>query len=546
MRRRSQGQEAGASGLALPRAVGVALVALVVAAGYLHALPSAFHFDDITSVRDNPALDHPGDLRALWAFRPSRFVLYLSLAWNVALTGRAPAGIRAVNVLVHFLNALLVGWIAAELFRRVGAGRRAQKTPRPQVTPEGVGLIAALLFAAHPLATQAVTYIIQRATSLTALFELAAVALYLKARREGRHVWWALSWSSAVIASFTKETAVILPLGVGLLEFTLRGAGARPVRLALLVPYLVVVPLVNWTSHLYNVEERRALTGLTETAAIGHITYLLTQLVVVPRYLGLWLWPAGQNLDHDVAVHPSLDLAVMAGIGCLVAASVGAALARRRYPVLALGWIWFIVCLIPESSLVPIRDVMYEHRTYLPMAGLAWGAAALLADFAAGGRGRVLAPALVVAALVAVTHARNRVWRDEVSLWSDVTVKSPHKARGFNNVAMALEAGGRAGEAEAAYRRAIAVEPDYIYARVNLGRLYGLAGRYREAVAVLEEARTLAPNEVEVMTNLGTAWWGLGDTTRAAAFYRRALEVAPEARQPALNLARLRGLPASR
>jgi Flp pilus assembly protein TadD len=102
---------------------------------------------------------------------------------------------------------------------------------------------------------------------------------------------------------------------------------------------------------------------------------------------------------------------------------------------------------------------------------------------------------------------------------------------------------GRTAEAESTYRRAIAIEPSYVYARVNLGRLYGIRGRNREALRILQEAQRLEPDRVDVLTNLGTAWWALGDTARAAAAYLRALEVEPRAPVPAADLAKMRGLP---
>jgi hypothetical protein len=108
-----------------------------------------------------------------------------------------------------------------------------------------------------------------------------------------------------------------------------------------------------------------------------------------------------------------------------------------------LGWFWFLVTLMPESSVFPIRDVMVEHRAYLPIAGLCWCAAVPLAGWIARGTPGLLAVTLLIVALTAASHMRNLVWRDEVSLWSDVTRKSPHLPRGFNDLGMALEAENR-------------------------------------------------------------------------------------------------------
>jgi hypothetical protein len=157
-------------------------------------------------------------------------VVHLSLALNLALTGRGPVGLRAINLVIHLLASLLVGWIVAELARGEPSDARQRASPRM------VGLVAALLFAAHPLATQAVTYLIQRTTSLAALLELAAVAFFLRARR-GREVrWWAASWSCALLAAQTKEMAVALPIGIALVEATLRAQGRAPARAACSFP----------------------------------------------------------------------------------------------------------------------------------------------------------------------------------------------------------------------------------------------------------------------------------------------------------------------
>ena len=531
------------------------MVALVITAGYFHTLAFPYHFDDFSSIRDNPVLDHPGDLRGIWEFRPSRFIVHLSLALNIALTGRSPAGLRLINLLIHLGASLVVGAIARELARQiaVGGAARADATrargapaseaahPAPAVA-DAIGLLAALLFAAHPLATQAVTYLIQRTTSLAALFELASVALYLRARTRHGAGAWIGSWVCAILAALTKEMSVALPVAIAMIEWSLRRAGAGAVSWKGLIPYLAVFPIVAWTAQLPSTELGAAPIGFRESSEIGRLDYLLTQAIAIPRYLGLWLWPAGQTLDPDLAVRHRIGLDVLLGIGVLAVVSAGAFVVRRRQPLVTIGWAWFLICLLPESSVFPISDVMVEHRAYVPMAGLCWGAAVLLAGFAGMRRERWRLPMLIVLVLALATHARNRVWRDETTLWSDVTRKAPSKARGYNNLAMALDAEGRAAAAESTYRRAIEVESDYVYARVNLGRLYGLQGRTREALAVLEQAQRIEPDRVDVLTNLGTAWWALGDTTRAAAWFRRALEVEPGAPVPAANLARMRGL----
>jgi hypothetical protein len=377
--------------------------------------------------------------------------------------------------------------------------------------------------------------------------------------------------------------AFALPFLIATIELVLqqcgRGAGtsaagdgrrpARPIWPKLL-PYLVVVPIIAVTTQLPAIELDGKLPGLRETTEIGRAEYLWTQLVVIPRYLALAIWPAGQNLDHDVAVRTTPDAMAGGGALLLVALTVIAWGARRRWPLATNGWLWFLVAVLPESSLIPISDVMNEHRAYLPLAGLTWiGALALVnagtaiaarwrtgagprhdaprrggsASGVASGKVNVIATAALVAAAVVplalTTHARNTVWRDELTLWTDVTRKSPDKARGHNNLGLALAARGRLAEAESAYRRAIELDPDYVYARVNLGQLYGTTARPGQALALFEEAVAIDPEHVAALNNLGTARWTLGDLAGAEAAYRQALAVAPDAREPRRNLERL-------
>jgi len=522
--------------------------ALVVAAGYLQTLHYPFHFDDFDWIRDNPALRPPLDLAAIWDFRPSRFVADFTFALNWITTGSSPASFRATNLLIHWLAALLVGWIAAELARAVRGENApgAARAPRaPRALPETTGVFAALIFAAHPLATQSVTYLTQRITSLAALLVLASVAAFLRARRTGGNAAWAGSWALAVAAALTKEMAVALPFAIVGLEAWLRAVRAPGRAGALrLAPFFLILPLVVWTARHPLGPGQRVAGGLRETADIGRVEYFLTQMTVIPRYLGLAIWPAGQCLDPVPPLHSAPDAAVLGGAALLVALTVVAVALRARAPLALAGWGWFLVTVAPESSLIPIRDLMMEQRVYLPLAGLCWAAAAGLAALTARSA-RVAAVAALVVTLTTVTHARNRVWRDELSLWSDSVAKSPGSARARNNLGLALEAEGRVAEAERAYRAAVAVEPAHVFARVNLGRLYGRSRRTEEALRVLGEADSLSPGDPLVLNNLGTAWWSKGDTAHAAALYLRALDADPASPYASANLARMRrGLPA--
>jgi tetratricopeptide (TPR) repeat protein len=509
------------------------LVLAVVAAGYLHALGYPFHFDDLSNIRDNAALGPPPDVAGLWHFRPARIALYLSLALNALVTGRTAPGIRAGNLLIHAVAACLVGGIATRLAAAFDARRAEAGRPVPTGRAARVGLWAALLFAAHPLATQAVTYDIQRTASLAALLELGAVACWLEARERGAWPAGAGLLVCAALAALTKEMAVALPLLLVMLAMRL----GSPRAWRWVAASFVAWPILLLTMRLPSATLPAGTIGFRETSGIGRLAYLLTQLTVVPRYLRLFLWPRGQSLDPAAAVHPHLDAAVLTGALALASLTLLFVLQRRSRPLALVGWLGCLIALLPESSVFPIRDVMVEHRMYLPLAGLAMIVADQLADLRGASRWAV--PAALVVVLTGVTVARNRVWRDEVALWSDVLAKAPASVRGYDNRGLAFEAAGRTVEAEADYRHAIALDSTDVYSLVNLGRLAGQQGRPREGLPLLERARRLAPDAEPALNDLGLTWMALGDTTRAVEAWRTALRAHPEARGPAENLARL-------
>jgi Flp pilus assembly protein TadD len=313
--------------------------------------------------------------------------------------------------------------------------------------------------------------------------------------------------------------------------------------------------------------------------------------------------PVGQTVDHDVALRTSLAepavLASAAVLLALAAAAAGLLLAaspRRSRPVdpaarlAALGIVWFFLALSVESSLIPIVDLMYEHRVYLPFAGLSLTMATLVALGArrlAPGRAAVFTVGvglLLAGVLGGVTWKRNGAWASEVALWTDAVEKAPRKARprhnlgvvlnaqgrraeamallqeavrldpnyaqGHESLGVALSDAGRESEAEAQFRKAIALDPKAAAPWYDLGTLRFDARRYAEAIPFFEQAIARRPGYADAYANLGACWNGLGRSADAVKVLTDAREVIrdhPLARaQLALALAQVGDLAAAR
>jgi tetratricopeptide (TPR) repeat protein len=426
---------------------------------------------------------------------PNRYVGYLTFALNVRLAGLSVVAFRAVNVAVHLANALLVYALVRLAF---GAPRLSRSRLEPAAG--AIALVTALLFAVHPLQTEAVTYVVQRLTSLATLLYLAAAVLWLRLRlrdEAGRLRGWGRALAllpvlaAALLAMKTKEIAFTLPFAILLVELALFGWPSRR-TLALLGPVLATALVIPLTLLAAPSPPHLGDAAATAAGRLGPLEYLATQLTVIPGYLRLLLLPVGQDFDHDppgfrsllapqVLASAALLLALLALAGwCLRAAARGTADPALR--LVALGIAWFFLGLAVESTLVPLADVMVEHRVYLPSAGFFLAAAtagALLALRLAPRRFPVAlaaAGAALALALGAATVDRNRVWSDEVTLWSDTARKSPGKARVHLNLGMALYERGRVDEAIGCFLRAVGLRPDYAEAHTNLGVAYGRKG----------------------------------------------------------------------
>ncbi|HEY6001690.1 MAG TPA: tetratricopeptide repeat protein, partial [Anaeromyxobacter sp.] len=504
-----------------------AAVVAMGAAAYANALRAGFVYDDFPSIVRNPAVRDPASFLPGgpgYERRPNRAVGYMSFALDHRLHGLDPAWFHATNVAVHLASALLVFALVLLAFRtpRLRESRLAPLAP-------AVAFAAAALFVAHPVETQAVTYVVQRLTSLATLFYLAAVVLYLRARlggvRPSSIAWYLGAILSALLATKTKEIAFTLPAALLACEALLLDGAVwhRALPVAPFVALAGIIPssLVRLGKPAGEVLADAASATAVQTAT-SRLDYLATQLVVVPRYLGLLVLPIGQNADPDVAVAASfLEPRVLAGGLVLAALAAAAAVLARRGGrgwdpaalLAALGILWFFLAASVESSVIPIVDVMNEQRVYLPSAGLFLAAAAGLALLASrftprrAGAAAIAAAALVAIALGIATHVRNEVWRDQLSLWADAAAKSPRKPRPLNNLGAALSEAGRADEAAQAFLAAIRASPEHAEAYYNLGRLRMTARQDpAEAIRLFQTALALRPDYVDAYANLAGAY----------------------------------------
>jgi tetratricopeptide (TPR) repeat protein len=485
-------------------AAGLVAIALLGFALYAPVLDAPFYYDDYQNIVDNPHLRWT-ELRAD-ALLPTAFegptrrpVAYLSFALSYYAGGPGPSGFRIVNVVVHLIASMLVAGLALSLTLRL------PHAPEPRVA-RWVALFAGLVFVAHPLQTQTVTYLVQRMNGLAALLCLLSLAAWLRGRGAGGGVragWWSAATLAWLLAMGSKEVAIALPAGIWLCEWIfLRGGDALYLRRSLRIgiPALLIGGVALYAFVLPAIG--LGYDGRPFTA----VERFLTELRVVVFYLGVALapLPGRLNLLHEFPLsHSLLDPPATLWCGLvLVVMTLLVPLLARRAPPLAFGIAWFLGFLAVESFGLPLA-LVYEHRSYLPMLGFSFAAAWALFAVARSRVGGAIALGAIVVSLLAVgTLVRNHVWADELRFWSDTAAKSPGHAGAQNNFGKALMRAGQAEQAMARFEAALEIDPDEIEARNNLGSLLRETGRVADAVAQFEAVLERAPQHVGARHNL--------------------------------------------
>jgi tetratricopeptide (TPR) repeat protein len=533
------------------RALPVFVIALLGVLAYSNTFQVPFQLDDDTYIRENPLtrdfgyfgrLTKPDGHQELTDVRlnlRTRYIAFLTFRANYMLGGFTPVGYHVVNLTVHIINALLVYAFALLLF-----ATPALESSRLKQHAGKIAFLASLLFVAHPVQTQAVTYISQRFASLATLFYVLSLTTYLRSRLStgnARYIFFALSVVSAIAAMKTKEISFTLPLVIALAEFMFFKGSIRR-RIILLTPLLLTMLIIPLS--LIDIERPlgEAIGDSTKTQeTISRQSYLITQPRVLVTYLRLLVLPINQNLDYDYPVFgsPFTPEVFVSCVLLLAIAGLGAyCLARCRSSSLdlrlvAFGVFWFFITLSVESSVIALADVIFEHRLYLPSVGIF--SAAATGAFMLFGRLRGNKPGIPAAALLVLvplvfacaTYARNNVWATQLGLWSDVVRKSPSQVRAHGNVARAYQDMGLLDKAIEHYRLALKLNPDIAEAHNNLGNIYHTMGQTGEAIKHFNRAISLKPNLTMAYYNLGIIHLNNGQFDMAIKNFKTALKLNP-------------------
>lgn len=394
---------------------------------YSNTFDVPFYYDDLGLI-GNPSLNPPLSLGGIWNDLPSRFISNLSFAIQLALTGSALWAFHLCNLLIHLLTAVTIFRTVQFLFQTP-----ALRNTTSHLQSHLISLAAALIFLTHPIQTEAVTYITQRFTSLATMFYMITLFYYLKARLENFRYYFLVCFFMCA-AMFSKESSFTLPFAILITDYYFFPLSNQETHVRKVLRWLPFAVLAMVLLLFFYISSSGSFISDHGAVAIQYPRpgYLLTQFRVLRTYLRLLVFPVNQSIDYDYRFSLSWqDPDAWAAFSLLLSILLLALAFKRKYILMSFGVLWFFLTLSIESSFVPLKDVIVEHRLYLPMFGFAVFVSSLLWECVRGAKCFMMVTLVLVFALSNMTYVRNEVWRNPVKFWQETIKISPHKWRSY-------------------------------------------------------------------------------------------------------------------
>jgi protein O-mannosyl-transferase len=513
------------AGLLLP-----GLLVIIGLAAYSNSFSGPFIFDDVPNIVENP------NIRSIWPLTKAmsapgttglggRPILSLSFALNYAFGGYNVLGYHIVNLAIHILAALI---LYAIVRRTLLSDRLKERFGGHSAV---LALIIAAVWLAHPIQTESVTYIIQRAESLMGLFYLLAVYTAIRTMQPNHSkIWPVLSVVFCAFGMVTKEVTVTAPVMILLYDRAFAG-GTFASALKKRLPFYIALA-ATWVVLIVGMAYGAARSDtIGFSVHIKPFDYLMNQAVAIVKYLELCFWPDKLCIYYSWPVIKiwRLILPSLGIIAVLIAVTLWGFWKNRAWSYPA---VWFFAILAPTSSFVPIADIIFEHRIYLSLAGLAAMVVVPGYYLLRINSGRALkwlglgVAMVIIVSLTVRTFYRNEDYRSRQSIWQSAAEAAP-SYKAYYNLGNFCRDSGKIPLAMEWYQKALQLNPGYVKAHHNLADILKTQGRLSEAASHYNRILQIDPNRVEAYFNLGTVFQLQGKLDRAEDYYHRALSLDP-------------------
>jgi Tfp pilus assembly protein PilF len=522
------------------------------------------------------------NIQDIWSFpniflNEPRPIVALTFALNYAVGRLNIFGYHIVNLTIHIMNGFLIFCLAKELLRS------KDLTARYGEAASGIALSIGLIWLAHPLQTESVTYIVQRYESMASMFYL--LTLYCAVRgfnSKNKMRWYTASILSFVLGMGSKEIVATAPLMILICQrIFFEKSLKKMLRENKWFYMLLAVSLLLTCLRRFYAPNDETTAGL-HIKDINVINYAVTQLGAIAHYIKLIFWPVDLCLDYRWPIANSFSQVFPEGavtILLLISTLIG----LKYKPPLGFLGVWFFLILAPSSSFVPLKDAFFEHRVYLASVSLIAGAVIGGFELISFNKNHfsffkryaeIISTLSVLVAMMifgSLTFQRNLDYSDPMKIWLKALKKNPQNDRAYFQIGFSLSKQNHFDEAieyynyallfdsgkmweaylkigEAYYqqgkfdqafeniKKAIAIQPKVLQPYFELGTLYLAQGNIDEAIKLFDEVLKRTPKAYRTCNNLGIAYMQKGDTKQAIYYFKKALEIKPNYQKARENL----------
>ena len=556
---------------------------------YCNTFDASWHFDDENNILNNSPL-HLAELNvqnikktffADWngsgkLYRP---VACLSFALNYYFCGDEVYGYHLINFIIHFLSSIFLFLFVYHTLNLPIL--KARYGPYSYF----IALISAVLWAINPVQTQAVTYVVQRMTSMAGLFCIMAMYYYLKGRTSTpkllRSTHYLLSIGCGILALGSKENAVMLPVVILIYDlFLLQGVTKKNLKrysFFLLIAVLFCLALALFIAGPSIFNPKSLISGY-QNRGFTLPERLLTEPRVIWFYVSLLLYPMPDRLclEHGITLSTSLTtpISTVMSIAAILLILCMATAGARKWPFISFCIIFFFLNHLIEASVFPL-ELIFEHRNYLPSMLFFVPLSILLSNgIRFFSKKRVLRGFLIMFTILVLigwghsTYARNRIWKNDGLLSFDCIEKYPDLARPHHNLARfyaqkkqyqdaineylislskqninnlvgknwtyynlgsIYQELGKDKQAMVYYEQAQKYQPSFAPTHIKKGRLFVKKGFYDKAETEFQKALQAQKQSPAALTSLGHLYLLTGETEKAILYLKQALETSPQA-----------------
>lgn len=435
-------------------------------------------------------------------YRPLQVVVHMA---DYSLFGFNPAGYHLTNILLHIGVALAIYWFVYTLFYS-----------------RSLAFVTSILFVAHPVHTEAVCYISGSSDSLSLLFILLSLAFYAKSSYSNNIKPYILSLIFFILALFSKENALILPLLAMLFHYIFN----KKIEMRRFLPLLLI--LSGYMLFRFFVSGNFTFPDTGLQPALKRIPGFFA---AITGYLRLLIFPAGLHLDYGEKIFNFIDPRAIFGIAAVLSLTLFALFKRQKNPLVSFSVFWFLLMLIPVSNIYPVSGpFMMEHWLYAPSLGFFLILASLICYAGKNSFAILFSRLFLLVILVScffLTARQNTYWQDPVTLYKRAIRYNPQSWIFYNELGIEYANAGNYNEAVSCYRNALQINPELIGTYNNLAKVYKAAGRNAEAMAAYKKIKEIASALIKNYYERGNEYKEEGRYGKAIVFYKKALELDP-------------------